>query len=111
MNRREFLGGVALQLPIAAGARQVGVQGSRSEHRSRPAKPRRTMYFNDAQHFYLYAFDPPSQMQDAWRPVDELVGTAVNTLIYGVETAGGLFSDSKVAQWALADQRPFRSSY
>jgi len=68
------------------------------------------MYFNDARHFYLYAFEPPMPLEDAWRPVDELVGTAVNTLIYGVETAG-LFSDTKVGIRAGSDQRPFTSAH
>lgn len=68
------------------------------------------MYFNDARHLYLYSFEPPMSLEDAWRPVDELAGTAVNTLIYGVETAG-LFSDTKVGIRAGSDQRPFTSAH
>jgi hypothetical protein len=67
------------------------------------------MYFNDARHFYLYSFDPPMSDEDSWRPIDELLGTAVNTLIYGVET-GGLFSRSKVAPRAFSQGRPFTSA-
>jgi hypothetical protein len=69
------------------------------------------MYFNDARHFYLYAFEPPMTLEDAWRPVEELVGTAVNTLIYGVETGGGLFSDTKVGVRAMSNMRPFNSAH
>ena len=50
-------------------------------------------------------------MEDAWRPVDELVETSVDTLIYGVETGGGLFSDTKVGRRAMSQTLPFESSY
>lgn len=77
--------------------------------RAAAPKRRRTMYFNDARHFYLYSFDPPMSDIDSWRPVDELLGTAVNTLIYGVET-GGLFSNTKVAPRAFSRNRPYTSA-
>ena len=51
----------------------------------------RTIYFNDARHYYLFAFEPPMHLQDAWRPVDEVAGTAVDTFIYGVARGDGLF--------------------
>ena len=69
------------------------------------------MYFNDARHYYLYAFEPPMTMEDAWRPVDELVETSVDTLIYGVETGGGLFSDTKVGVRAMSQTRPIDSAH
>ena len=93
IRRRTFLGAAAAGIAApAAGARK-----------------RRTMYFNDARHFYLYSFDPPMSDEDSWRPIDELLGTAVNTLIYGVET-GGLFSRSKVAPRAFSQGRPYTSA-
>lgn len=69
------------------------------------------MYFNDARHYYLYAFEPPMTMEDAWRPVDELVGTSVDTLIYGVETGGGLFSDTKAGVRAMSQMQPFDTAH
>lgn len=92
MLRRTFMGSAAAMAAAAA-----------------PVRKRRTMYFNDARHFYLYSFDPPMSDEDSWRPIDELLGTAVNTLIYGVET-GGLFSNSKVAPRAFANNRPYTSA-
>ena len=73
-------------------------------------KPRRAMYFNDARHFYLYCYEPPMQLEDAWRPIDEVAGTSVNTFIFGVES-GGLFNHTKVGLRWGADQRPFTSAY
>ena len=38
---------------------------------------RRTIYFNDARHYYLFVFEPPIRMEEAWVPIDEIAGTAV----------------------------------
>ena len=70
---------------------------------------RRTIYFNDARHYYLYAFEPPMALEDAWRPVDECAGTAVDTFIYGVQS-GALFYPSRVGMRFGEDQRPFESA-
>ena len=63
----------------------------------------RTIYFNDARHYYLFVFEPPMSMQDAWVPVDECAGTAVDTFIYGVERSDGLFYPSRVGMRFGAD--------
>ena len=105
MQRRQFLYTAAL----TSGAAVPGTNAAaRPDDRHRP-KRGRTMYFNDARHYYLYAFEPPMTMEDAWRPIDELAGTAIDTFIYGVETGGGLFSDTKVGQRFAADGPPFDS--
>jgi hypothetical protein len=54
-------------------------------------KRKRVIYANDARHFYLFVFEPPMRMEDMWRPVDEVAGTGVDTLVYGVARADGLF--------------------
>ena len=71
---------------------------------------RRTIYFNDARHYYLFVFEPPMRLEDAWRPVDEAAGTAVDTFIYGVSRTDGLFYPSKVGLRFGADMRPFESA-
>ena len=50
---------------------------------------RRTIYFNDARHYYLFVYDPPMRMEDARVPVDEVAGTSVDTFSYGVSRADG----------------------
>ncbi|MBM3740203.1 MAG: hypothetical protein FJW39_31000 [Acidobacteria bacterium] len=75
----------------------------------KPAK-RRTLYYNDARHYYLFVFEPPMRLEDAWRPVDEVAGTAVDTLVYGVERGDGLFYPSKVGMRFGADIQPFTLS-
>ena len=71
----------------------------------------RTIYFNDARHYYLFVYDPPMRMEDAWVPVDEVAGTAVDTFSYGVSRADGLFYPSKVGlEWG-SDRKPFQNAY
>ena len=72
---------------------------------------RRTIYFNDARHYYLFVYDPPMRMEDAWVPVDEVAGTAVDTFSYGVSRGDGLFYPTKVGlEWG-SDRKPFQSAY
>jgi hypothetical protein len=71
---------------------------------------RRTIYFNDARHYYLFVFEPPMTLEDAWVPVDEAAGTAVDTFAYGVERGDGLFYPSKVGMRFGEDIQPFESS-
>ncbi len=55
----------------------------------------RTLYFNDARHYYLFVFEPPMRLEDAWAPIDEIAGTAVDTFVYGVARGDGLFYPSE----------------
>ena len=60
-------------------------------------RKRRTIYFDDARHFYLWNFEPPMDLRDAWVPVDQVAGTAIDTFIYGVARNDGLFYDTKAS--------------
>jgi hypothetical protein len=73
-------------------------------------KRQRTIYFNDARHYYLFVFEPPMALEDAWAPIDECAGTAVDTFIYGVARADGLFYPSKVGLRFRDDTRKFESA-
>jgi hypothetical protein len=70
-------------------------------------KKQRTIYFNDARHYYLFVFEPPMRLEDAWVPVDEVAGTTVDTFCYGVERGDGLFYPSKVGMRFGVDMQPF----
>jgi len=72
---------------------------------------RRTIYFNDARHYYLFVFEPPMRLIDAWRPIDEVAGTAVDTFVYGVERGDGLFYPSRVGLRFGDGGRPFEHAY
>jgi len=70
-------------------------------------RQRRTIYFNDARHYYLFVHEPPMRIEDAWGPVDEVAGTGVDTFVYGVSRGDGLFFPSQVGLRFGADKRPF----
>ena len=71
---------------------------------------KRTIYFNDARHYYLFVFEPPMDLQDAWVPIDECAGTSVNTFVYGVSRADGLFYPSKTSMRFGEDIQPFQQN-
>ena len=68
---------------------------------------RRTIYFNDARHYYLFVHEPPMRLEDAWSPIDEVAGTAVDTFIYGVSRGDGLFYPSRAGLRFGADKDSF----
>ena len=96
ITRRRFVQGVA------GGTATAGLKTKKAGAEPRPKSPRerrrRTLYFNDARHYYLFVFEPPIEMEDAWRPIDEVAGTTVDTFVYGVARTDGLFYPSKVGQ-------------
>ena len=71
-------------------------------------RKRRTIYFNDARHYYLFVFEPPMRLEDAHVPIDEVAGTAVDTFVYGVSRADGLFYPSRIGLMFGDDRRPFQ---
>ena len=41
----------------------------------------------------LFAMEPPMTLEDAWRPIDDVAGTNVDTFVYMVERGDGLFCE------------------
>ena len=102
-TRRRFVQGLT-----GASASTATASAATPQLQPSPEKrEKRTIYFNDARHYYLFVFEPPMTMEDAWRPVDEVAGTPVDTFIYGVERGDGLFYPSKVGMQFGADKQPF----
>ena len=59
---------------------------------------RRVLFHNDARHSYIYYYDPPMRLEEAWKPIDEIVGTGVDTLIYGLGAGPTMFHDTDVGE-------------
>ena len=59
-------------------------------------KPNLILY-NDARHYLMYRFDPPLSRQRLQSPVDEILGTGVDTLAFGLASGATFLHDSKVA--------------
>ena len=67
---------------------------------------RRLLYYNDSRHYYMYSYDPPMRLQDAWAPVDEVAGTAVDTFVYGSGAGTAMLHDTQVGEvWGRRLQR------
>ena len=56
----------------------------------------RTIYFNDARHYYLFVHEPPISLEEARRPIDDVAETPVDTFVYGVARVDGLYYPSRV---------------
>ena len=40
------------------------------------------IYYNDARHYSLYRYDPPMSEHQLRQPVDEILGTGVDTIAF-----------------------------
>ena len=103
VSRRRFMHAAA------AGAAGVGLADAADTESqdSGMKRRRRTLYYNDARHYYLYVFEPPMKLEEARVPIDELAGTTIDTFVYGVERGDGLFFPSKTGMLFGADKQPF----
>ncbi len=73
---------------------------------------KRTIYFNDTRHFYLFALDPPLSMDQVLLPIAEVADTSVDTFAFSVDGGNGLFYPSKVGlRYAALDPDPMTCSY
>lgn len=63
-----------------------------------PTSRRRLLYYNDSRHTYMYSYDPPMSLQEAWAPVDEVAGTSVDTFVYGSGAGPAVMHDSRVGE-------------
>jgi len=59
------------------------------------SKPK-LIYYHDSRHSLLYRFDPPMSLHGLRQPVDELVGTPVDTLSYGLGMGQTFLYDTRV---------------
>ena len=71
----------------------------------------RTIYHNDARHSYLWYFEPPMRLEDAWIPIDEVAGTAVDTFSYCVERGDGMFYPTKVGKMFSVEDGKAQSNH
>ena len=108
VSRRAFIRGATAAGAAGLGLNATGATGAEAEQTS--GRKRRTIYFNDARHYYLFVFEPPMTMEDAWLPIDECAGTTIDTFVYGVARNDGLFYPSRVGLRFGEDIRPFSSS-
>ncbi len=61
-------------------------------------KKRKLLFYNDSRHFYMYCYDPPIRLEEAWAPIDEIAGTQVDTFVYCYGAGQTMFHNTKVGE-------------
>lgn len=54
------------------------------------------IYHNDGRHYSLYRYDPPMSLHQFRQPVDEILGTGVDTLSFGLGSGQTFWHDTRV---------------
>ena len=68
-------------------------------------KPR-LIYYNDSRHYMMYRYDPPLSLHRLRQPVDELLGTGVDMLAFGLASGETYLHDSRVGyRWGQTVKR------
>ena len=64
------------------------------------------LYYNDSRHYSLYRYDPPTSLHQLRQPVDEILGTGVDTLVYGLASGQTFLHDTQVGmRWGEGVER------
>ena len=107
MKRREFVrtaltAGLASNAPlcvaaVSAGAASLAPSASGPGGRGSGRKPR-LMYYDDSRHSSIYIYEPPMLKEEFEASVDDLVGTPVDALMFGLGDGRTVLHDTKVGE-------------
>ena len=71
------------------------------ETRNNDMSKQRLIFYSDARHTHIYAYDPPIRVEDAVAPIDDVAGTGVDTFVYGFGAGLTMYHNTKVGDtWA-----------
>ena len=71
------------------------------ETRNNDMGKQRLIFYSDARHTHIYAYDPPIRVEDAVAPIDDVAGTGVDTFVYGFGAGLTMYHNTKVGEtWA-----------
>ena len=98
MQRREFMeSALAAGVVSNTGASTVTAAETNSEDVKTETKPR-IMFFHDSRHPSIYMYEPPMKKEEFEAAVDELVGTPVEALMFGLGDGRTVFHDTQVGE-------------
>ena len=101
MKRREFVT-TALAAGLASGgapSRALGLAPPSAGPKGDGAgKKPRIMFYHDSRHPAVYMYEPPMEKEEFEAAVDEIVGTPVDALMYGLADGRTMFHDTKVSE-------------
>ena len=56
------------------------------------------IYYNDSRHYLMYRYDPPLSRHVLQQPVDEILGTGVDTLFFGLASGATFLHDTRIGK-------------
>ena len=62
------------------------------------SKPPRIMFYHDGRHPLIYMYEPPMQKEEYQHAVDEIAGTPIDVLMFGVGDGRTVLYDTKVGE-------------
>ena len=100
MIRRQFMktalaaGLTSAAVPAASGAALPTSKAGGHVGRKKP----RIMFYNDARHPAIYMYEPPMEKEQFEAAVDEVLGTPVDTLVFGLGDGRTVFHKTEVGE-------------
>ena len=62
----------------------------------------RIMFYHDGRHPLIYMYEPPMQKEEYQHAVDEIAGTPIDVLMFGVGDGRTVLYDTKVGElWGI----------
>ena len=98
MQRREFMeSALAAGVVTNAGTSTATTAETNPDVSATRPKPR-IMFFHDSRHPAIYMYEPPMQKEEFEAAVDELVGTPIEALMFGLGDGRTVFHDTQVGE-------------
>ena len=98
MIRRQFM-----KTALAAGLTSAAVPAASAAGGHGGRKKPRIMFYNDARHPAIYMYEPPMEKEQFEAAVDEVLGTPVDALVFGLGDGRTVFHKTEVGEvWGLS---------
>ena len=98
MKRRDFVKTVTASLATGASATAAGSTSAATPESTATNRKPRIMFFHDSRHPAIYMYEPPMEKEEFESAVDELAGTSVEVLNFGLGDGRTFFHDTKVSE-------------
>ena len=96
MIRRDFFK-TALAAGIAGAGSEAAEAAEGDTLATKPRRPR-MMFYHDSRHPAIYMYEPPMEKEEFESAVDELAGTSVDCVNFGLGDGRTVFHDTKVSE-------------
>ncbi len=106
MQRREFMESALVAGVVANAGSSAATAAETNPEIPGPGTKPRIMFFHDSRHPAIYMYEPPMKKEEFEAAVDELVGTPVEALMFGLGDGRTVFHDTQVGEvWGDSIER------